>query len=319
MFNYVLDRLKSSIVVLFVVSIITFFVLMIIPGNPAQLILGADATPEAIQELHVAMGLDRPLYQQYFSWLLDLLKLDMGKSYVYGESVTVLIAKSIPVTFSLSIFAMIMAAFIAFLFGMISAIKKDSIADYFSRSIMQLGAAIPSFWIGMVFIVYFGVRLKIFPVSGFVPLEKNFFRFIKSITLPSLVLAIGEIGTLLRIIRSSMLDSLKQDYMDMARVKGLSSFKIYIKYALRGALTAPLTIIGMQFAKLAGGTVVVETIFALPGLGRLVLTAVEHRDIVLLQGLVMFITSTVIIITLIVDISVMFFNPRVKSFQQGDL
>ena len=319
MFNYVLDRLKSSIVVLFVVSIITFFVLMIIPGNPAQLILGADATPEAIQELHVAMGLDRPLYQQYFSWLLDLLKLDMGKSYVYGESVTVLIAKSIPVTFSLSIFAMIMAAFIAFLFGMISAIKKDSIADYFSRSIMQLGAAIPSFWIGMVFIVYFGVKLKLFPVSGFVPFEVNFFRFIKSITLPSLVLAIGEIGTLLRIIRSSMLDSLKQDYMDMARVKGLSSFKIYIKYALRGALTAPLTIIGMQFAKLAGGTVVVETIFALPGLGRLVLTAVEHRDIVLLQGLVMFITSTVIIITLIVDISVMFFNPRVKSFQQGDL
>lgn len=319
MFNYVLDRLKSSIVVLFVVSIITFFVLMIIPGNPAQLILGADATPEAIQELHVAMGLDRPLYQQYFSWLLDLLKLNMGKSYVYGESVTVLIAKSIPVTFSLSIFAMIMAAFIAFLFGMISAIKKDSIADYFSRSIMQLGAAIPSFWIGMVFIVYFGVKLKLFPVSGFIPFEVNFFRFIKSITLPSLVLAIGEIGTLLRIIRSSMLDSLKQDYMDMARVKGLSSFKIYIKYALRGALTAPLTIIGMQFAKLAGGTVVVETIFALPGLGRLVLTAVEHRDIVLLQGLVMFVTSTVIIITLIVDISVMFFNPRVKSFQQGDL
>ena len=319
MFNYVLDRLKSSIVVLFVVSIITFFVLMIIPGNPAQLILGADATPEAIQELHAAMGLDKPLYQQYFSWLLDLLKLDMGKSYVYGESVTVLIAKSIPVTFSLSVFAMIMAAFIALLFGMISAIKKDSIADYFSRSIMQLGAAIPSFWIGMVFIVYFGVKLKLFPVSGFVPFEVNFFRFIKSITLPSLVLAIGEIGTLLRIIRSSMLDSLKQDYMDMARVKGLSSFKIYIKYALRGALTAPLTIIGMQFAKLAGGTVVVETIFALPGLGRLVLTAVEHRDIVLLQGLVMFITSTVIIITLIVDISVMFFNPRVKSFQQGDL
>ena len=319
MFNYVLDRLKSSIVVLFVVSIITFFVLMIIPGNPAQLILGADATPEAIQELHAAMGLDKPLYQQYFSWLLDLLKLDMGKSYVYGESVTVLIAKSIPVTFSLSIFAMIMAAFIALLFGMISAIKKDSIADYFSRSIMQLGAAIPSFWIGMVFIVYFGVKLKLFPVSGFIPFEVNFFRFIKSITLPSLVLAIGEIGTLLRIVRSSMLDSLKQDYMDMARVKGLSSFKIYIKYALRGALTAPLTIIGMQFAKLAGGTVVVETIFALPGLGRLVLTAVEHRDIVLLQGLVMFITSTVIIITLIVDISVMFFNPRVKSFQQGDL
>lgn len=318
MLSYILDRLKSSIVVLFVVSLITFFVLMIIPGNPAQLILGTDATPEAIAELHEAMGLNRPLYEQYISWLLNLLKLDMGKSYVYGESVTLLIARSIPVTFSISIFAMLMAVFIAFLLGMISAIKKNSIIDYFSRSIMQLGAAIPSFWIGMVFIVYFGVKLKILPVSGFVPLEDGFVKLIRSIFLPSLVLAIGETGTLLRIIRSSMLDSLKQDYMDMARVKGLKAGKIYIKYALRGALTAPLTIIGMQFAKLAGGTTVVETIFALPGIGRLVLTAVEHRDIVLLQGLVMFITSTVIFITLVVDILVMLLNPRIKHFNQGE-
>jgi len=213
---------------------------------------------------------------------------------------------------------MAIAVFIAFLFGMTSAIKKNSVIDYFSRSIMQLGAAIPSFWIGMVFIVYFGVKLKVLPVSGFVPIERNLAGFIRSIFLPSLVLAIGEVGTLLRIIRSSMLDSLKQDYMDMARVKGLSAGKTYIKYALRGALTAPLTIMGMQFAKLAGGTVVVETIFALPGIGRLVLTAVEHRDIVLLQGLVMFITSTVVFITLIVDILVMFLNPRIKSFQEGE-
>ena len=318
MLTYILNRFKSAIVVLFVVSIITFFVLMIIPGNPAELILGTDATPEMIKDLHAAMGLDRPLYQQYLSWLLDLLKLNMGKSYVYGESVKVLITRSLPVTISISIFAMVIAVFIAFFFGMISAIKKNSIIDYFSRSIMQLGAAIPSFWIGMVFIVYFGVKLKLFPVSGFVPIEQNFIKFINSIFLPSVVLAIGEVGTLLRIIRSSMLDSLKQDYMDMAKVKGLSGGKIYIKYALRGALTAPLTIIGMQFAKLAGGTVVVETIFALPGLGRLVLTAVEHRDIVLLQGLVMFITSTVIFITLIVDILVMFLNPRIKSFHQGE-
>ena len=318
MLSYVLDRLKSSLVVLLVVSIITFFVLMIIPGNPAQLILGTDATPEAIAELSSAMGLDKPLYQRYLSWLLDLLKLDMGKSYVYGESVTSLIARSIPVTFSIAIFAMTMAVIIAFLFGMLSAIKKNSIIDYFSRSIMQLGTAIPSFWIGMVLIVYFGVKLKILPVSGFVPIERGFAHFIKSIFLPSLVLAIGEVGTLLRIVRSSMLDSLKQDYMDMARVKGLGWGKIYIKYALRGALTAPLTIIGMQLAKLAGGTTVVETIFALPGLGRLVLTAVEHRDIVLLQGLVMFITSTVVFVTLIVDILVMLFNPRIKSFHQGE-
>lgn len=318
MLRYVLDRVKSSVVVLLVVSIITFAVLMIIPGDPAQLILGTEATPEMVQELHAAMGLDRPLYQQYLRWLNDLLHLDMGTSYVYGESVKSLITGSLPVTLSISVFAMIIAVFLAFLFGMLSAIKKNSIIDYFSRSIMQLGTAIPSFWIGMVFIVYFGLKLKLFPVSGFVPLSDNFAGFIKSITLPSVVLAIGETGTLLRIVRSSMLDSLNQDYMDMAKVKGLGARKVYVKYALRGALVAPLTIIGMQFAKLAGGTVVVETIFSLPGLGRLVLSAVEHRDIVLLQGLVMFITAMVIFITLAVDVLIMFINPRIKSFQRGE-
>lgn len=318
MLRYVINRVKSSIVVLFAVSVITFFVLMIIPGDPAQLILGTDATPDMIKDLHSAMGLDKPIYRQYMDWAVDLLKLDMGTSYVYGESVKTLIVKALPVTLSISVFAMTIAAFFAFLLGILSAVKKDRFIDYFSRSIVQLGTAIPSFWIGMVFIVYFGLKLKIFPVSGFVPMSSSPAGFIKSITLPSIVLAIGEIGTLLRIIRSSMLDSLKQDYMDMAKIKGLSSGKIYMKYALRGALIAPITIIGMQFAKLAGGTVVVETIFALPGVGRLVLTAVEHRDIVLLQGLVMFITSTVIFISLAVDMLIMLINPRIKSVERGE-
>lgn len=318
MLRYVIDRVKSSVIVLFVVSIITFFVLMIIPGDPARLVLGTDATQEMIEDLRIAMGLDRPLYQQYLSWLMDLLKFDMGTSYVYGESVRTLIVKALPVTLSISVFAMIIATAFAFLMGVLSAVKKNSFIDYFSRSIMQLGTAIPSFWIGMVFIVYFGLRLKIFPVSGFVHMSDSFSGFMKSIALPSIVLAIGEIGTLLRIVRSSMLDSLKQDYMDMAKIKGLGPWKIYMKYALRGALIAPVTIIGMQFAKLAGGTVVVETIFALPGIGRLVLTAVEHRDIVLLQGLVMFITSTVIFITLMVDVLIMLINPRIKSVERGE-
>jgi peptide/nickel transport system permease protein len=317
MLRYVINRVKSSIVVLLVVSIITFVVLMIIPGDPAQLILGTDATQEMIEDLHKAMGLDKPLYQQYLGWLKDLIKLDMGKSSVYGESVTTLIVKALPVTLSISVFAMLIATTVAILFGMLSAIYKNSPIDYFSRSIMQLGTAIPSFWIGMVFIVYFALRMKLFPVSGFVPINQSFTGFIKSITLPAIVLSMGEVGTLLRIVRSSMLDSLIQDYMDMARIQGLNSWKIYMKYALRGALVAPITIIGMQFAKLAGGTVVVETIFALPGLGRLVLTAVEHRDIVLLQGLVMFVTSTVIFINLLVDILIMIINPRIKT-QRGE-
>lgn len=318
MLKYVLDRVKSSLVILLVVSMITFFVLMIIPGNPAQLILGTDATAEAIEDLRIAMGLDRPYYQQYLGWLVNLLRFDLGTSYVYGEAVTSLIVRAMPVTFSIAIFAMLIATTAALFFGILSAVKKNSAMDYFSRSIMQLGTAIPSFWIGMVFIVYLGLRLKWFPISGFVPASSGFREFLRSITLPAVVLAIGETGTLLRIVRSSMLDSLKQDYMDAARIKGLSKWKIYMKYALRGALIAPITIIGMQFAKLAGGTVVVETIFSLPGIGRLVLTAVERRDIVLLQGLVMFITTTVIFITLMVDLLIMIINPRIKSVERGE-
>lgn len=318
MLNYILNRVKGSILVLFVVSIITFMVLMIIPGDPAQLILGTEAAPDVIQELHSAMGLDKPLYEQYGNWLISFLKLDMGTSYLYGESVTTLILNCLPVTLSVALYSMIIATTIAFIFGIISAIKKDSIIDYFSRSIMQLGTAIPSFWIGMVFVVFFGLKLKWFPISGYVPASESFMGFIKSITMPSVVLAIGEFGLLLRIVRSSMQESISQDYMDMAKVKGLSIGKIYFKYALRGAMVAPLTIIGMQFAKLVGGTTVVETVFALPGLGRLVLTAVEHRDIVLLQGLVMFITASVILITFIVDILIMFMNPRIKTFERGE-
>ncbi|WMJ77568.1 MULTISPECIES: ABC transporter permease [unclassified Sedimentibacter] len=318
MLGYVINRVKSSIIVLLVVSMITFFVLMIIPGDPAQLILGTDATQEMVEELHSAMGLDRPVYQQYFGWLADLAVFNLGTSYVYGESVLTLIIRALPVTLALSVLAMTIAVVFAFLFGMLSAIMKDSFIDYFSRSIMQLGTAIPSFWIGMVFIVYFGLKLKIFPVPGVPVTGVGLSGFMRSIILPSIVLAIGETGTLLRIVRSSVLDSLKQDYMDMAKIKGLSSGKVYLKYALRGALVAPVTIIGMQFAKLAGGTVVIETIFALPGIGRLVLTAVEHRDIVLLQGLVMFITSSVIVITLLVDVLIMVINPRIKSVERGE-
>jgi peptide/nickel transport system permease protein len=316
--NYLINRIKGAVIVLFLVSIITFMVLMILPGDPAQLILGTEATPDMVKDLHVSMGLDKPYYMQYGSWLIDFLRFDMGESYLYGESVSLLILNCLPVTLSIALFSMIIATLVAFIFGVLSSVKKDSFIDYFSRSIMQLGTAIPSFWIGMVFVVFFGLKLKWFPISGYVPASENFIKFLKSITLPSVVLAIGEFGLLLRIVRSSMQESISQDYMEMARVKGLSLISIYFKYALRGAMVAPLTIIGMQFAKLVGGTTVVETVFALPGLGRLVLTAVEHRDIVLLQGLVMFITTFVILITLVVDILIMFINPRIKTFERGE-
>lgn len=318
MSNYILKRVRSAIIVLFVVSVITFFIVKLIPGDAAQFILGTDATPEALAEMREALGLNRPWYIQYFSWLKDILRLDLGKSYIFGEDVSVLIAQRLPVTMSLTLFSMTIVAVFSIILGVISAIKKNSPVDYFSRVIMQLGSAFPSFWIGMIFIVYFGLRLKILPVSGFVDISAGFSEHMRSIILPGTVLAIAEVGMALRTVRTSMLGALQEDYMDMAKVKGLRNHIIYFKYALRSALIAPINVWGMQFAKLIGGTAVVETVFALPGLGRLVVVAVEQRDVILLQGIVVFVTALVIIITLAVDIGVMFINPRIRMETQGD-
>lgn len=318
MLNYIYKRTSHALQVLFVVSVITFAVLLWIPGDPAQLMLGADATPERLQTLRTALGLDRPWYVQYWDWLKGFVQLDLGKSYLFGQNVSTLIAQRLPVTMSIAVFSMLMAAVVALVLGALAAIKKNGLIDYFSTIVIQLASSVPSFWVGMIFIVYFGIRWQWFPVAGYVPPQQGLGPYLASIALPSIVLAIGEVGMLLRTVRTAMLDAINQDFMDMARVKGLSSFTIYFKYALRSAMIAPLNVMGLQFAKLIGGTVVVESVFALPGIGRLILVAVEQRDVILLQGLVMFVTTLVILIALLVDIAVMFINPRIRVEMQGE-
>jgi len=316
--NYILKRIIHAGEVLFVVSIITFAVLLWIPGDVAQLILGSDATPEKLEALRISLGLDRAWYLQYWDWFKGLFHLDLGQSYLFGQDVKSLIAQRLPVTLSIAVFSMIIASFFSIILGTIAAVKKNTKTDYFVTGLMQFGSSVPSFWIGMLCIVYLGLRLKIFPTTGYVPMEDGFFRYLNSIFLPSVVLAIGEIGMLLRTVRTSMLDALRQDFMDMARGKGLPKVIVYLKYALRSAMIAPINVMGIQFAKLVGGTVVVESVFSLPGLGRLILVAVEQRDIMLLQGLVIFITFLVIMISLIVDIAVMFLNPRIRVQMEGE-
>ncbi|NMC27122.1 MAG: ABC transporter permease [Syntrophomonadaceae bacterium] len=318
MLNYLYKRISHAVEVLLLVSIITFAVLMWIPGDAAQLILGSDATPEKLAALRSALGLDRPWYLQYWDWLKGFVSFDLGKSYLFGQDVSTLIRQRLPVTMSIAVFSMIIATVISIVLGILAAIRKNTAVDYVSTGLMQLGSSVPAFWIGMMSIVYLGLELQWFPIAGYVPPERGFVAYLNSIALPSMVLAIGEIGMLLRTVRTSMLDALSQDFMDMARAKGLSSFTIYFKYALRSAMIAPSNVIGLQFAKLVGGTVVVESVFSLPGIGRLILVAVEQRDVFLLLGLVMFITTLVIAIALLVDIAVMFINPRIRVEMQGE-
>lgn len=312
MLNYTIKRIYSAILVVLAVSVITFLVLTTISGNAAMLALGTDATAEQLAQLEHALGLDLPWYLQYWNWMRGLFRLDFGTSMLYGESVLKLVMQRMPVTLSLAVFSMLMSVTTAFLLGTLSAVKKDGIVDVLCRSLMQIGTAVPAFWISMIFIIYLALQKKWFPVSGFVSPSMGFEPYLRSIFLPSLVLAISETGPLLRAVRTSMLHSLQQDYILMAKAQGLSVSTIYLKYGLRGALSAPLNMAGIQFAKLLGGTTVVESVFSLPGLGRLILVAVEQRDIVLLQGSVMFVTLAVVLISLAVDLLTALMNPRMR-------
>ncbi|WP_156290677.1 ABC transporter permease [Oceanobacillus salinisoli] len=312
MLNFIIQRLLSGIGVLFFISIITFVVLMWIPGNPALLSLGTDATPEKVEALKESMGLHVPWYEQYINWLIGFLSGDWGTSYVFGEEILILITQRLPVTLSLAALSLTIAIPFAVMFGVISALYQNKWIDYMARSLMQLGDAVPQFWLALLFLVFFAAGYGWFPVAGFTPMEEGFWVSVHSILLPSIVLAIGQVGPLIRIIRSSMLSSLEQDYMLMTRVNGLSRTRAIGKYALRGAIIAPLTIVGMQLAGILGGAVLVESIFALPGIGRLLLMAVEQRDLILLQGVVFFITSAVVIVNIITDILYRLVNPMIR-------
>lgn len=280
------------------------------------MILGVEATPEKVEALRASMGLDRPWYVQYMHWIQGVLTGNWGTSYLYGENVWTLICQRLPVTFSVALLSMAAALVVSAILGILAALKKGSPVDLLSRTVMQIGGAVPSFWLAMLFMLLFSSYLGWFPVTGYTAPGENFGAFLKCIALPSLVLAIGELGILIRIVRSSMLTALQQDFMMSANVKGLPPARAIVHYALRSAIIAPITISGMQLAKLLGGTVIVETIFALPGIGRLMLTAVEQRDIILLQGIVLFITSMVVLVSLVTDLAVMAANPTIRTGEE---
>lgn len=296
MLKYALKRMLSALVILFVVSLITFIVLRMIPGNPAQLMLGTDASKEMVDKLSESMGLNRPHYQQYLSWMGGVLRGDLGQSYFYGEKVSTLIAQRLPVTLFLAFFSVLVAFILSVLLGVLSATKRGSRIDVVNRILIALGGSIPGFWLGMLMISFFSVYLDLFPISG---LDQG---FVRGLILPVMVLSLGELGTLMRIVRSSILSALQDDAMWSVRIKGLPSSKRLFKYALRSAMIQPITIAALEVGKLFGGTTIVETLFALPGVGRLLLVAVEQRDLILLQGVVLYITAVVVVISFLTDL-----------------
>lgn len=312
MFAYIIKRLLSLIPVLLVVTIAIFLIIHITPGDPAATILGLEATEEQIEALNQELGLNRPITEQYLSWVADLLKGDLGDSIFMHQPVTEAIAEHMAPTISLAILAQIIALILAIPFGIIAAYKRGSIIDVSLMGVSLFGMAIPSFLLGLLLMLIVGVQLQWLPVAGYEPLENGIWAHFQYLILPGIALGAIQAALITRMTRSSMLEVLNLNYVKTARSKGLKEFSVLLKHAFRNAFLPILTVIGQTFGTLITGAVVVESIFNIPGLGQLIINSIERRDFAVIQGVVFVATLLYVSINLIIDLLYGVIDPRVR-------
>ncbi|RNB83317.1 ABC transporter permease [Brevibacillus fluminis] len=317
MLKLVLKRLIDLIPTLFVVAITVFIITRLIPGDPAAVMLGPQASVEDINALREKLGLNEPLYLQFIHYIGDLLTGNLGFSPNYNQSVTSLILERFPSTLMLAGSALLISLLIGIPAGIISATKPNSFWDYIVMILSLVGVSIPIFWLGVMLVLYFSVNLGWLPATGMGSMDQGLGDVIKHLVLPSVALSTIPMATFARITRSSMLEVIKQDYIKTARAKGLLEFWVIWKHALKNALTPILTVLGMQISMLLGGAVLTETIFSWPGMGRLVVDAIESRDFMVVQGTVLFIAVIFVVVNLLVDIMYAVVNPRVNLSNKG--
>jgi len=309
---YLLKRIVILLLTLILVSIVIFLVLMVIPGDPAQIILGVHATPETLEKLRHQLGLDRPVAIRYLSYMKNLAMGDMGQSIHYDISIRSLILSRLQVTFPLTLLSMVFAIFLSIPMGTYSSLHRNRIGDYGIMIFSQLGLAVPSFWAGILLILLFAVTLHWLPAGGFQPWAVNPVRALQSLILPALSLGLVRAAVLTRITRSSMLEVLGEDYIRTARSKGVPQRVVVYKHAFRNAIIPVVTIIGLQVSDLLAGAIIVENVFHLPGVGRLVFEAIGQRDLLVIQGVVLLVTMTIIFINFVIDIAYRYLDPRIR-------
>ncbi|MGE5631749.1 MAG: ABC transporter permease [Caulobacteraceae bacterium] len=311
MFNYIIKRLLQLIPVLIGVSVVVFLMIYLIPGDAAEVIGGPTATAEEISNIRVKLGLDRPMHEQYFRYISGVLKGDLGYSFQTGQAVSEAIKTRYANTFNLAIFSVLIAAIIGVCAGIIAAIKQNSWFDYLSMSIATLGISAPTFWIGLLLIIVFCVKLKLLNISGFNGQIWTWKGFV-SMILPAATLGFNSAAMIARMTRSSVLEIIHQDYIHTARAKGLNEKIVILKHALKNAMIPIITVIGVNFGSLLGGTVVVESVFAINGIGRLMVQAIGARDFPMVQGTVLVVASTFVLINLLTDILYAVIDPRIS-------
>ncbi len=309
---FLLRRLGLMFVILFLVSIIIFSLVHVTPGDPAVIMLGQEATPEALEALRENLGLNDPLYMQYWNWISGVVVGDFGYSLKDNTPVLSIIAQKIPVTVQLTILSFIIALLIAIPAGVISATKKGTFWDYLGTTFALSGVSIPPFFLGILLIFIFAISFGLLPPSGYVAPWVDFKKSIMLMILPALTVGVRLSAEITRMLRSSMLEVLQADYIRTAYAKGLMGKTVIIGHALRNSLIPVVTVSGLQLATFLGGAVITETIFAVPGLGRLVIDAILTRDFPVVQGAVMFMAIAVIVVNFVVDILYSVLDPRIK-------
>jgi len=309
---YLLKRFLILLLTLILVSIAVFAVLLVIPSDPAQIILGIHATPETLQALRHKLGLDRPVLIQYLSYMKNLSVGDMGHSITYDIPIRSLIFSRLPVTVPLAILSMIFAIFISIPMGVYSSLHRNRVGDYGVMVFSQMGLAVPAFWAGILLILLFAVTLHWLPAGGFQPWQIDPIKTLKSLLLPALSLGVVRAAVLTRMTRSSMLEVLGEDYIRTARSKGLPKRKVVYKHAFRNAIIPVVTIVGLQAGDLLAGAIIIENVFHLPGVGRLVFEAIGQRDLPVIQGIVLLIAMIIVVINFVIDITYRYLDPRIR-------
>ncbi|MDD5744727.1 MAG: ABC transporter permease [Mesotoga sp.] len=313
-FGYIIRRLLSAVPTVLLVTFMVFLAIHLVPGDVVDIMLGTQnyLTQDQIEELYSEYGLDKPLIVQYGIWVKNLFTFNLGTSLRTGKSVTELLGERFPVTLELAVFSLFFALVIGIPLGIISAVKRNSFIDNVVRVIGLIGLSSPSFWVGAILIVLFSGVFENFNLFGYVSMSSNLIDNLQVMLLPSLTLGLMVSAQILRMTRTSMLDILTQDYVRTARAKGVNSRNLIMKHVLKNALIPVVTLSGIQLGYLLGGTIVIENMFALPGMGRLLLQVVNERDYPVVQGIVLFIGVLIVLLNILVDILYTVIDPRVE-------
>jgi peptide/nickel transport system permease protein len=313
MLPYLIKRLGSLIVSLFVASLVIFACIEIVPGDPASFMLGVNAQPDTVNALREELGLNISHTQRYVSWISGLLKGDLGTSYPYRSPVSDIVSDRLQVSVPLALYALTLTILIAFPVGVLAAAWRGSAVDLFVMGATQLGIAVPNFWFAILMVIVFAINLGWFSAGGFPGWDAGILAVIKALTLPAVALALPQASILARVMRSSLLDTLSEDYIRSARAKGLSRRQVMWRHALRNAMIPVLTIIGLQFSFLLAGAIIIENVFFLPGLGRLVFQAITQRDLIVVESVVMLLVFAVVLVNFLVDLAYAWVDPRLRE------